>query len=237
MILNYLEDGWLMITQRAHGLLAAQICAQWQKENQPSRWVETLIATAEHDDVYNELENEHLLNDTGGPVDFKQTSFDEKKSRLLIDMAETKSAFIALLISSHISFVHGKEPAAKSFLAGLKRKEKIWLRAADTSATEVSGAYELLEFCDAFSLLICQQLIQPEHRKIEISNGPDGKPYVMYAKDNRLIVEPWPFELQEFQVSYETRSISELTFKNSAAFKKAFEKAIATTQYLTIAKS
>jgi hypothetical protein len=53
MIVNYIEPGWQIITQRSHGLLAAQICAQWKNNNQPKRWVETLIATAEHDDVYN----------------------------------------------------------------------------------------------------------------------------------------------------------------------------------------
>ncbi|WP_442591393.1 DUF3891 family protein [Pedobacter sp. AW31-3R] len=68
MIVNYTESGWQIITQRSHGLLAAQICAHWCKDNQPERWVDTLTATAEHDDVYNEFENDDLLNDNGGPV-------------------------------------------------------------------------------------------------------------------------------------------------------------------------
>jgi len=108
MIVNYTESGWQIITQRSHGLLAAQICAHWKKDKQPSRWIETLIATAEHDDVYNEFENDNLLNDQGGPINFKNTDFELSYGKRLMAMAETKSAYIALLISRHIQFVHGK---------------------------------------------------------------------------------------------------------------------------------
>lgn len=237
MIVNYTENGWQIITQRSHGLLAAQICARWKKDKQPGRWVDTLIATAEHDDVYNELENEDLVNENGGPVNFKQTEFEAKKSEALIAMAETKSAFIALLISRHIQFVHGSEPKAKPFFAKLANREKDWLQIANTTKGEISKAYELLEFCDAFSLLICQQLIQPEQRKIQISNGPEGEPYEMFASGDKLIVAPWPFEVASFPVSYEVRLITQLSFNSSDEFKKEFQKANVMTQYLTISKS
>ncbi|MES2458897.1 MAG: DUF3891 family protein [Bacteroidota bacterium] len=160
MIVNYTESGWQIITQRAHGLLAAQICAHWRKDKQPRRWVETLIAAAEHDDVYNEWENEDLLNESGGPANFKQTAFNLELSERLIGMAETKSAYIALLISRHIQFVHGEDPGVKDFISVLKKRERDWLKAAAISKQEVDLAYELVEFCDAFSLLVCQGLIQ-----------------------------------------------------------------------------
>jgi hypothetical protein len=95
MIVNYSPTGWEIITQRSHGLLAAQICAQWRSDDQPERWVETLIATAEHDDVYNEFENENLLNENGGPVHFEATGFEKDYCQRLMGMAETKSAYIA----------------------------------------------------------------------------------------------------------------------------------------------
>jgi hypothetical protein len=225
MIVNYTESGWQIITQRSHGLLAAQICAQWKKDNQPVRWVETLIATAEHDDVYNEFENENLLNENGGPVNFKMTEFSLDDGQRLIDMAKTKSAYIALLISRHIQFVHGEDPKAKSFIAELKKLEANWRKAADISQKEVNAGYELLEFCDAFSLLICQGLIQPEDRGIEISNGPDGKAYHTHTIGDQLTVEPWPFEIPFFEVIYESRTLAELSFKNVAAFRKAIDEA------------
>ena len=224
MIVNYTESSWQIITQRSHGLLAAQICAHWHKSKQPLRWVDTLIAAAEHDDIYNEFENEDLVNESGGPVNFKQTSFQSEYGKRLIGLAETKSAYIALLISRHIQFVHGSDPKAKSFIAELKKREKIWMKAAGSNLAEIDRGYELLEFCDAFSLLICQGLIQPEHRKIEISSGPDGQAYDMHAEEDGVMVKPWPFEVDSFVVTWESRTLTQLTFKNVKAFRMAIQQ-------------
>lgn len=237
MIVNYTESGWQIITQRSHGLLAAQICAHWRKDRQPERWVETLIATAEHDDVYNEWENTDLLNEAGGPVNFKQTGFKLEYGERLIDMAETKSAYIALLISRHIQFIHGEDLNAKTFIRGLKKKEKNWLLVAGVKTQDVDRAYELLEFCDAFSLLICQGLVQPEGRKIEISKGPDGRAYEMRASGNDLIVEPWPYDVDSVVLSWESRTLSQLSFKSVELFRKAVIDANPVTHQLRLLKS
>jgi hypothetical protein len=236
MIVNYTESGWQIISQRSHGLLAAQICAHWRRDNQPSRWVDTLIATAEHDDVYNEFESEDLLDQLGAPLNFKQTAFRSEDCQRLIDLAENKSSYIALLTSRHIQFVFDADPNAKEFISELKAKEAVWLKRASISKKEVSQGYELLEFCDAFSLLICQGLVQPEHRKIEISNGPDGTAYAMRASDGGLIVTPWPFELESFEVSYESRTISQLRFESITEFRKAFQSATVVGHKITLNK-
>ncbi|UKT65752.1 DUF3891 family protein [Pedobacter mucosus] len=234
MIVNYKKDGWEIVTQRSHGLLAAQICARWKITDQPQRWVETLIAVAEHDDVYNEFERDPLINSSGGPVDFKMTSFDKDASTKLIDMAVTKSSFIALMIAKHINFTHGDDSKAKPFLADLKKKENGWLKSAISSPAEVSEAYELLEFCDAFSLLICQEMIQPEQRSIEISSGPGGVSYSFTAKEENLIVTPWPFELPEFQVSFECRTLKQLSYSNNNEFRKMLRLAPVERKLLNI---
>ncbi|MES2456322.1 MAG: DUF3891 family protein [Bacteroidota bacterium] len=234
MIVNYTESGWQIITQRSHGLLAAQICAHWKRDNQPGRWVDTLIATAEHDDVYNELENEDILNKNGGPVNFKQTAFNHTHAQRLMDLAETKSSYIALLTARHIQFVHGEDVKAKSFISKLKKQEKNWIQVSGSSSEEVGRGYELLEFCDAFSLLICQGLIQPEHRKIEISEGPDGKAYEMHASGEGIVVHPWPFDEDSFLVSWESRTISKLSFANVAEFRAAFSGTSAVSHQLKL---
>jgi hypothetical protein len=234
MIVNYSPTGWEIITQRSHGLLAAQICAQWRKNDQPERWVETLIATAEHDDVYNEFENENLLNENGGPVHFEATGFEKDYCQRLMGMAETKSAYIALLVSQHIQFVHGTDPKAGQFIKELINREKEWIRVAKSSKAEVRRGYALLEFCDALSLLICQGLIPPENRKIEISSGPDGKAYAMHEQEGLLLIEPWPFEKDTFTLSYESRILPQLSYRNTAEFRKAVEQAEANTKYVNM---
>ena len=223
MIVNYTEAGWLIVTQRSHGLLAAQICAQWKKSQQPERWVETLIATAEHDDAHFELERQDLLEETGGPKNFKAIPFDEAYCERLLNLSLAKGRYIALMIARHISFLYGQDPHAQSYCSDLKKREIKWIKEANTKAEEVDKSYQLLEFCDALSLLICQQAVQPEKRNIEISKGPDGKSYQLSAKDNQqLTVSPWPFEPDTFTVSYESRLLTQLTFTDSEEFKALF---------------
>ena len=222
MIVNYTESGWEIITQRAHGLLAAQICAHWKDKPLPERWVETLIATAEHDDVYNEFENDDLLNDKGGPVNFSATEFRKDYAETLIKMAETKSVYIALLVSRHIQFVHGEDSKASTFCKQLRGQEREWFKISGLDKNEVGKAYDLLQFCDAFSLLICQRLVQPENRKMEISKGPDGLAYEMSSDGaQQLSISPWPFDCAEFHVSFEHRTLDTLCFKNIEHFREA----------------
>lgn len=220
MITIYTAQGWQIITQRSHGLLAGQICARWKLNDQPSRWTETLIATAEHDDVFNEFERNPLIDPNGAPINFKETSFELDAAQRLMDMALTKSRFIALLINRHIRFTHGNDPLAASFIADLKQQEGIWLKEAEVKKKELDQAYELLEFCDAFSLLICQSIIPPEGRRLEISCGPDGTSYTLYQNQDRIIVEPWPFVTANFEVLMETRIINQLKFSSDDQFRK-----------------
>jgi hypothetical protein len=235
MIVNYTENGWEVITQCSHGLLAAQICAHWRKENQPERWMETLIATAEHDDVYNEFETEDLLTAAGGPKNYSLTKFQIDTASRLIEQAVSKSRFIALLMARHINFVHGNDPEGKKYCAELQKLEHLWLEEAKTTKNEVNSAYELLEFCDALSLLICQRMIPPEGRKIEISNGPDGRSYSLFSgSENELIVDAWPFEEPSFKMNYEYRIIDQLVFKTVDEFRDAIRNSPVVLTELTI---
>ena len=237
MIVNYTEKGWKIITQRSHGLLTAQLCAQWKITKRPHRWIETITAAAEHDDVYNEFENNDLLNGAGGPKNFKQNHFREDYCERLLKMAESKSAFIALLQSAHLQFVHGSEPEAKKYCANLKKRENKWLQICGVKRPEINYAYELVQFCDAFSLLLCQDLVQPEHRKIEISKGPNGVAYELYAvKEGKLQVSPWPFEKTEFSVVYESRTLSQLAYPDISTFQKALASATVCQHEILIRK-
>lgn len=237
MIVKYTEEGWSIVLQRSHGLLAAQICGQWKKDNQPERWVETLIATAEHDDGTDELDQQDLIHENGGPRNFTMVPFDPKYCDGLIKRALAKSRYIAILISMHMRFLYGNEPVAKSYCNALARKEKTWIKEIGSSAKQVNAGYGLLEFCDALSLLICQDLVQPENRKMEISNGPDRTIYQLSLADNgHLIISPWPFQTDSFQISYETRQLSQLSFKSNRQFVKMLRSTPVKTEILTVSR-
>lgn len=228
MIVNYTEEGWQIITQRAHGLLAAQLAFRWKKQDRPQRWVETLLSIAEHDDATIELEDDDLINENGGPVNFKMKDFEKEHAQKLMNQALTKSKYIALLTARHICFLYGNsdDKEAWKFCEGLKKEEAKWLKELNISSEEISSAYRLLEWCDAFSLLICQQMIQPESRKMEISVGPDYQTYQFYEIfEGKLAVVPWPFEEEGFTVEFESRTLPQLTFKDAEEFRTLFLQA------------
>ncbi|WP_409025099.1 DUF3891 family protein [Flavobacterium sp.] len=79
--------------------------------------------------------------------------------------------------------------------------------------------YRFVEWCDAFSLLICMDKIQPEGRKMEISENPDGViNQVFYKDDNVITVTPWPFKQERFTVFYEYKIIEQLKFTSVEEF-------------------
>ena len=107
------------------------------------------------------------------------------------------------------------------YLRAIAQKGKpIILSTGMAGKKELDEAYELLEFCDAFSLLICQSLIPPEGRRMEISCGPDGTSYSLFQQQDRIIVEPWPFATSKFEVLMETRTIKVLKFSSDEQFRK-----------------
>ncbi|RYU90027.1 DUF3891 family protein [Mucilaginibacter terrigena] len=225
MIVNYTEQGWEIITQRAHGLLAAQIAMQWRKKDRPERWTETLIAIADHDDAQTELEADDLLTTQGGPVDFSMKKFEAEHCQRLHNFSVSKSRYIALLTSVHMSFLHKGEgetkPGVRSFLAEQEKLQKQWMKELGITQKEIDHAYGLMEWCDAFSLLLAQHEVQPENRTIEVSRGPDDKQYKLMRKDNgTLTIKPWPFEDVSFTLSLESRTLATLKFKSNDQFKK-----------------
>jgi hypothetical protein len=230
MIVNYTEKGWEIITQRAHGLLAAQIAMQWRKTDRPDRWPETVLAIAEHDDATTELDSEDLLTQQGGPVNFKMKKFELEHCVQLQNFSILKSRFNALLCSMHMTFLHQKEaetnPEVKKYLNEQVHLQAKWRKELKISPKEANRVYGLMEWCDAFSLLLCQQEVQPESRMIDVSQGPDDKKYQLRQKPNgALSVEPWPFEPATFSLNVEFRIIEKLQFQNNDEFKAEFLKA------------
>lgn len=241
MIVNYKQSGWQVITQRAHGIVAAQLAFQWRVKERPSRWVETLLAIAEHDDAENELDGENLLTEAGGPLNFAMKRFELPHLEKMALMTATKSRYISLLTSLHMCYLYEKDqgdiPGATTFLQEQKKLQELWRKELDLSKEAVAKAYDLLEWCDALSLLICKGDLQPEQRCMEISAGPDKNRHQLVQVDaTTLAVNPWPFEANSFTISYETRLIPQIQFASSAAFREAFLAAEIQTQTWQLVK-
>lgn len=230
MIVNYKEEGWQIITQRAHGMLAAQIAMPWNLKQRSERWMETLLAIAEHDDAEVELDGENLLTNQGGPLNYDMKSFELEHCDRLSKFSITKSRYIALLTSMHMEFLHKKEEKTntqvRKFLDEQRKMQAAWRLELQLEEEAVKKIYSFLEWCDAFSLLLCQDKMQPEQRSVEISQGPDDIKYQLYCLDrNTLTIAPWPFEPSSFTVYFESRLLSQLQFKDTNEFREAFNKA------------
>ncbi|MDB5149375.1 MAG: hypothetical protein JWQ57_3395 [Mucilaginibacter sp.] len=239
MIVNYTEHGWELITQRAHGTLAAALASHWRHDVRTEKWLETLLAIAEHDDARVESIDEKILTKQGGPFDFKMTAFDYKHCTRTYEASLSKSRYVALLCSMHLDFVYGRlsqgHAEGMQFMKEQAALRKKWMTELGISEQQADRDYRLLEWNDALSLLICQREYQPQGRSVEISMGPDGQRHVLTQKTPGVLhVSPWPFEENEFEVQLESRLLGQLTFKNNDDFRNAFLAAGVITKRWTI---
>lgn len=239
MIVNYVQSGWEVITQRNHALIAASIAAQWKFDKTPHRWLETIIAVAEHDDAFNEFLNDDVLNDNGGPINFNMRPFQKDFCDNLLFNALSKSRYIGLLVSYHIQFLYDKRSKeAHRYCEELKTLQQTWLKELDLTQGDAQKRYALLQWCDALSLIICQRQVPPEGRKMEIGEGPDGKRYAFHETvQQQLTVSPWPFASDHFSVTLESRTMERLLFENAASFHHAFKRATVVSQHIQFIKS
>ncbi len=230
MIVNYTKEGWQVVTQRTHGILAAQLGFQWKVSERPDRWVETILAIAEHDDAEVELGGQNLLTPNGGPLNFNMGVFKLNYLEKLSLLTRSKNRYIALLTSLHMEFLYREEAAhnnsAKTFLKRQNTLRNQWMRELKITKKEALRIYDLMEWCDACSLLLCQNLLQPENRNLEISRGPDKKKYYLtQTREQTITISPWPFEINKFKINFEWRLIKKLQFKSSDEFRDNFLKA------------
>jgi hypothetical protein len=230
MIVNYKSNGWEVITQQTHGLLAFQLARQWREQDRCKRWDEFLVAVADHDDAQVELQRDDLLTAEGGPLDFTMKAFELEHGLRTMEMATAKSRYIALICSMHLDFIGGEKEDLNANVQQFFKTQKIlrtgWRKQLMMTELEAKFDYALLEWCDALSLLICQRENQPEERSVQISNGPDNKEYkLVQTNPGVLTVSPWPFHAEYFEVRFERRTLQQLKFRSADQFKKVFQKA------------
>ncbi|KIA86107.1 DUF3891 family protein [Kaistella jeonii] len=228
MIVISHQKGWKIINQRSHGLLAAMLAYQYDIDLPNEIMVPTLIAIAEHDDGAAETLQNKNLTEAGAPRNFtigdeyKKTELKQKLN--VMEIATAKSQLNALLTSMHLNFIFGgnKEDNDKkldTFLKEQEKNRKDILKHLDIDKKYAEHIYRFVEWCDAFSLLICLDKIQQEGRKMEISKSPDGDMnQTFYKAENVITVEPWVFKNDTFKVFYEYKIVEQLKFKSIEEF-------------------
>jgi hypothetical protein len=234
MIVASHAKGWKIINQRSHGLLAAMLAYQYDIDLPNEIMVPTLIAIAEHDDgVAETLENKNLTK-AGAPRHFLVHD-DSKKTDLkqyinVMEIATAKSQLNALLTSLHLDFIFGdpnddQDQKLINFLKEQQKKRDAIFKHLNIDKKYATRLYRFFEWCDAFSLLICMNKIQPEGRKMEVSESPDGDmSQTFYKADKEITVEPWVFKNNTFKVFYEYKIVEQLQFKSVEEFNEVCKK-------------
>ena len=119
----------------------------------------------------------------------------------------------------------GADKELNAFLKEQEKNRKEILRHLNIDKKYAERLYRFVEWCDAFSLLICMGKIQPEGRKMEISKSPDGDMNQTFYKAEKVItVEPWVFKNDIFKVFYEYKIVEQLQFNSIQEFNEICNK-------------
>jgi len=232
MIVLSHQKGWKIITQRSHGLLSAMIAYQYNIDLPVEIMVPALLAIAEHDDGVTETLANQNLTDAGAPRNFTVADGNSKtditQMLSVMEIGSSKSQLNGLLTSLHIKFIYDNDKrktdkGLDNFLRDQEKYRTTVLKNLNFDKKFADRLYRFLEWCDAFSLLICLDKIQPEGRKMEISQSPDGDMNMVHYKPNKdICVEPWPFKSNTFNVFYEYKILEQLQFKSIENFNEVY---------------
>ncbi len=226
MIVNQLINGWEVIFQRAHEMLAMQIAQHWQIKQRPERWAELLSAISEHDNRQEGWGDSRHLTATGAPIDFTLKGFSLEQARGVTEVSKYKSRYVSLLISMHTSFLYeplrGQNKKTDQFLDDQLELQRSWLKSLHISKTEAEKAYNILQWNDRCSLILCKNQLPAGQRRLEVYEDTEGNTnFIWQRKDKSIGVDPWPFEEEEFKVWAEARTLEQLQFKNDNELAKA----------------
>lgn len=239
MIVTYTDSGFEIVLQRHHGKLAGILLNQleWLKTD-PFKF-DVLLATAEHDDAYNEFEVEGVISRLKGPKDFKMESFNRGRCDALLKKGFTKSLYLALLMSHHIQFLYAEESKeSAAYCKSLQLLQQKWAKELGLKMDKVQTNYNILQWCNALSLILCQSQIPPEGRKLEISKGPQSRSYFIFSQpdDNRVSVDPWPFVDDDFELNLEFRVLPSLAYESDNTVRRALWDAPVHLRKISFAK-
>lgn len=234
MIVNPAPEGWQVIYQQAHALLAAQLAWHWPPLGPPDRWVGLLAAVAQHDDeqdVWYGRGGHYGLTPAGAPANFIQQEFSFDQAQGVLHAARFQGRWRSLLTSMHLSVLYeglrGHKKEIDAFLDELRAGQEAWRKGLKITKRGAQQAYDLLHWCDRLSLILCRQEIPEMGRALEIYWGPDGPVHTLAqpAPGGPLVVSPWPFHEAIISVSVEASMLRQLQFEDDTALAAALRAA------------
>ncbi|WP_276498644.1 DUF3891 family protein [Pontibacter litorisediminis] len=230
MIVNQIPQGWEVIYQQAHGILAAELAYHLRPELQCPHWVETLVAIANHDNRQRTWRGKDGLTPAGAPADFMLQPNKLEQAKALMHAVRFQGRWVALLTSLHMSYLYesrrGESKGTDTFLDEQQELQQNCRRSLGITQKQAQQAYTIMQWCDRFSLIFCRNELPTDERALEIATGPDDKVYFVKQLQNETAhVEPWPFAQTQLEVQVEYRVLEQLQFKDDADLAQALHQA------------
>lgn len=223
MIVLLTDVGYDIVFQPAHGLLAAKIARHWRRAERPRHWLELLSAIAQHDNNQRDFRGRSKLTEAGAPRGFTVSSGESDLSDLAQPRRTLQDAFFqgryaALMVSLHTSTLYepkrGESGELDAFLDEQRDNQKRWRRDLGLRKREAEHDYRLMLWCDRASLILCQDQIPAGGRQLEVQQTPGGQQSFLRREGDAVVVEPWPFEADEFTVEVEVHRLERLWFES-----------------------
>jgi Protein of unknown function (DUF3891) len=235
MIVTMTDEGWDVIHQPAHALLATKLACHWKHTQRSHFWIELLTAMAQHDNQQRGLEGDIYLTGTGAPKGFTVSSGEGEvdsleQPREVIHQARYQGQYVSLLTAMHVHTLYkskrGSSKALDKFLDEIEAQQKAWRKSLEISVKQAKADYALLLWCDRCSLILCQGEIPAGERRLEVQRGPKATRHFLWQREDKTLgVEAWPFEEDEFSVNVEVHKLKQLKFENEATLRKALHEA------------
>lgn len=230
MIVNPTPQGWEIIFQRAHALLAARLAYHVQEElrTDDSLWLEMLSSIAEHDDGQQGWRDRNHLTEAGAPRDLTQQKYDLEQARRVVAESAQKSRWMALMASLHAYHLHsafqGDSKELDAFLEEQLAYQKILRKSLGINQEASESAYTIMRWCDECSLVLCKMQIPPQGRKLEVGRLPADTPRFIFQQEDKVCVSPWPFQADTFELSVEYHTVKQLAFKDDEELRQQLSR-------------
>jgi hypothetical protein len=251
MIRREWEGGFLVFAQPEHARISGVLAEHWGAGGfqRPEPWAETLLATQEHDNGWQEWEENPALNAEGLPAHFTETplevNFDIFR-RGVSRLYGEGHPYAAALVSRHAANVYNavrrvrpvtpeEEARIDAYIAEQDEKQSElsrelvdrpgYERAATSEGIHRNGRF--VTTLDAFSLVRCNGWRHMNHLA-EVPVGVDDFTDISLQLENEksLRVSPWPFNRDSVEVSAHGRLLPSSPFPTVETFHAALNEAL-----------
>lgn len=228
--------------------MAAQFCRHWGNGDfaTPKPYDVVMDAIAQHDNGWYEWEVAPEINDDGAPVDFMHGPAAEVKRALWrrgVDRSAAQHPFMGLLVSRHATLLYrgdlqrlneDERRATEAFIAEQERwTQKVRQSLAGdaelhhaASEPVLMAHTRLLQFGDSSSLQVC---IPWSNERIYAHCPVDFvgtyATVTMRWEGQQITFDPWPFGVDQFEVSIHGHLLEQSTFVDHAAYQAALDAA------------